>query len=49
MSRFTLPSSERPKILRLLEDYNINAYSLFGSEESLLDTMWMREFELGKI
>jgi hypothetical protein len=45
----TIPSSERPKILRMLEEYNINAYSLFGSEESLMDTMWMREYGLGKI
>jgi hypothetical protein len=41
--RFDLPSSEREKVLQLLNDYNLNAYSLFDSEESLLETMWYRE------
>jgi hypothetical protein len=41
--KFDLPSSERLKVLRLLDDYNLNASSLFGSEESLLETMWFRE------
>jgi hypothetical protein len=49
MTKWTIPSTERTTILHLLEEYNINAYSLFGSEESLMDTMWMREYELGKI
>jgi hypothetical protein len=41
--KFNLPSSERGKVLRLLDEYNLNAFSLFGSEESLLETMWFRE------
>jgi hypothetical protein len=45
---FDLPSSERDKILRVLNDYNLNAFSLFGSEESLLETMWFREYCLRK-
>jgi hypothetical protein len=41
--KFDLPSTERKKVLGILNDYNLNAYSLFGSEESLLETMWFRE------
>jgi hypothetical protein len=44
--RFDLPSSERKKVLGALSDYNLNAFSLFGSEESLLETMWLREYVL---
>jgi hypothetical protein len=44
--KFDLPSSERTKVLGVLNDYNLNAFSLFGSEESLLETMWLREYEL---
>lgn len=44
--RFDLPSSERHKVLGILADYNLNAFSLFGSEESLLETMWLREYVL---
>jgi hypothetical protein len=42
--KFDIPSSERDKVLGLLNDYNLNAFSLFGSEESLLETMWFREY-----
>jgi FRG domain-containing protein len=41
--RFYLPSEDRVKVLRLLDEHNLNAFSLFGSEESLLKTMWLRE------
>ena len=41
--KFDLPSTERIKVLRLLNDYNLNAFSLFDSEETLLETMWFRE------
>jgi FRG domain len=41
--KFNLPASERVKVLRQLQDYNLNAYSLFDSEESLLETLWIRE------
>ena len=44
--KFDVPSAEREKVLRILNDYNLNAYSLFGSEESLLETMWLREYVL---
>lgn len=41
--KFNLPSSERVGILRLLDDHNLNAFSLFDSEESLLEMLWVRE------
>jgi hypothetical protein len=41
--KFNLPSSERDNVLRTLEDYNLNAFSLFGSEESLLESLWIQE------
>lgn len=44
--KITLPSSERRLALKSLDQYNLNAYSLFHSEESLLETIAMREFEL---
>lgn len=44
--KFEIPSIEREKVLGLLNDYNLNAFSLFGSEEGLLETMWFREYVL---
>ena len=44
--KFNIPYSERLKVLRLLDSYNINALSLFGSEESLMETMAIREIHL---
>jgi len=42
--KFTLPSSEREKVLRKLDEFNLNAYALFGSEDALAETMAFREF-----
>ncbi len=44
--KFTLPSSERVDVLRRLDAFNINAFSLFGSEEALMDTLAQRAYEL---
>lgn len=41
--RFDLPSSECVSALRFLDDININAFSLLGSTEALLETLWTRE------
>jgi hypothetical protein len=41
--KFNIPYSERLKVLKLLDNYNINALSLFGSKESLMETMALRE------
>jgi hypothetical protein len=47
--RFDILSEERVKVLRLLNDHNLNAFSLFDSEEALLETMWLREQILRKL
>jgi hypothetical protein len=40
--KFTIPSTERINVLRYLDAHNLNAFSLFGSEESLMETMALR-------
>lgn len=44
--QFTIPTTERVKVLNKLDNYNINSFALFGSEESLISTMALREFFL---
>jgi len=39
MWKFDIPWTERSKVLRHLDSYNLNAFSLFGSEESLMETL----------
>jgi hypothetical protein len=41
--KFDIPATERIKVLRLLDDYNLNAFSLFDSTETLLETEWRRK------
>lgn len=41
--KYNIPHSERLKVLKLLDGYNINSLSLFGSKESLMETMTLRE------
>jgi hypothetical protein len=43
--RFVIPSTERTKVLRRLDRLNLNAYSLFGSEEALMETLAFREID----
>jgi len=43
--KFNIPSSERTKVLTLFDKYNLNALSLFESEESLMETLASREFQ----
>lgn len=43
--KYILPSSERKKVLKKLDLMNINEYSLFGNEESLMSTLAYREIE----
>ena len=45
--KFNLPANakERLKVLKLLDRSNINAFSLFQSEESLMETMALRELD----
>ena len=44
--KYNIPSSERLKVLKILDAYNLNDYSLFGSEESLMRTMALRELHI---
>ena len=44
--KFTIPADERLKVLRELYAHNINAFSLFQTEESLLETIALREIDL---
>jgi FRG domain-containing protein len=44
--KFLIPAHERAKVLTELDQYNVNALSLFGSEESIMDTLATREFSL---
>lgn len=43
--KFLIPSSERLKVLNQLDLMNINAYSLYHSEEALMKTIAFRELE----
>ena len=44
--QYTIPSTEWRKVLRLIDAYNLNAYSLFGTDESLMQTLAVRELHL---
>jgi hypothetical protein len=41
--KFNIPSTERDRVLGLLDTHNLNAFSLFGSEESLMETLALRK------
>jgi hypothetical protein len=41
--KFTIPAAERAKVLRMLDRFNLNAFSLFGSDESLAGSVANRE------
>ncbi len=41
--KFVLPHDERRKVLNELQMYNLNAFTLFGSEESLMESLSIRE------
>jgi hypothetical protein len=43
--KITVPSSEHLEVLRVLDRYNLNEHSLFGSEESLMETLAFREID----
>jgi len=42
--KFVIPASERKYILTHLDRYNISSFSLFRSEESLMESLATREF-----
>ena len=41
--KFNIPVTERIKVLKILDRFNINSFSLFGSEESLMDMIATKE------
>ena len=43
--KFILPRTEGAKVLRALADFNLNAFSLFQSEETLMETMAISELD----
>jgi hypothetical protein len=43
LTKFVLRSNDRPKVLRELNDYNLNAYTLFGTQEGLMQSLSIRE------
>jgi len=45
LTKFIMPKTERPKVLEKLHMMNITAHSLFGSEESLLETLAYQEIK----
>lgn len=46
MWKFLIPGSDRKRVLQYLQMHNLTAFSLFGSEESLAETLAIREFTL---
>lgn len=44
--KIVIPISEREKILRMFDKYNLNAFSLFDSEEGLMQTLAFRNIDL---
>jgi hypothetical protein len=44
--KMTIPASERPKVLRFCDKVNLNEFTLFDSEEGLLEMEAMRVFDL---
>ena len=42
--KIDIPWKERSKVLKTLDTYTLNAFSLFGSEESLMEKIALREF-----
>lgn len=47
--KITMPSSERLKALEGLSDYNINHFTLFQTEDSLVKALSIKEFDLNGI
>ncbi len=43
--RFDIPSSERKTVTAYLDQFNLNPYSLYGSDESLMQTIAIRELD----
>jgi hypothetical protein len=46
LRKIVVPSSERIKVLQLFDRFNLNEYTLFDTEEGLMEMLAMREFDL---
>lgn len=46
LTKYMLPFGERAKVLKQLHRMNVTAFSLFGSEESLMETLAYEEIEV---
>lgn len=44
--KFVMPGSERRKVLRHFDKFNLNEFTLFDTEEGLMEMLAMREFDL---
>jgi hypothetical protein len=44
--KIIIPESERRKVLSLLDRFNLNEFTLFGSEESLMEMLAIRRIDL---
>lgn len=44
--KIIVPTSEREKVLRHFDKFNLNEFTLFDTEEGLLEMLAMREFDL---
>jgi hypothetical protein len=44
VKRYTLPALEKKKVLKSLQEMNITAYTLFGTEDSLIKTLTVDEY-----
>ena len=47
LKKYTLPASERKKVMGKLDLMNINSFTLFGGDENLMSTLAYREIERG--
>ena len=47
--KFNIPSTERLQVMKLLDDFNLNAFSLFNTEDSLMETMALRELDFREL
>ena len=43
--KFNLPGTERVRVLRLLDEHNLNAYSLFDTDDTFIETMAIRALD----
>ncbi|MDE3042662.1 MAG: FRG domain-containing protein [Nitrospirota bacterium] len=48
-TKYTLPVSDREKVLKQLHRMNVTAFSLFGNEETLMETLAYQEIETNRL